>query len=1264
MLANATTQGLFLYVIFTALATLLALGQALFIVRQPKMRGYWLFLGFLLSSAIWSTTVGIQVLGNTLEHHIFWSKLEYIGIAFLPVLWTLFVAKYTDSFRVLLKYSFSIFVIPTLTLALVWTNSAHKLVWSGFIWNDSGAFPVTSYEHGLWFSYVHLPFGYLLTILSGFMIIKAIARSHKEQRLGLYALGVAQLLPIIANVIYLVADYPLDFTPIGLAISSFTITWAFVFQDLHKRSLVAHHTVLNSIKDAVFVLNKDDELVDLNLSAKALLHEPLKLGKPIAEYLEPFGEAMLELEQKAWANEFAIQNRIYSFSLSRLSKPKHYALLVGRDVTEQKASDEKLEQQLSKLEAIVDMNEVFRQTDSFVAIHETLRRFVFAMTKAEFFALLAYNATIETLTFAVCEGRDKPLQKDLAGTIMPRGESLGWHAIDSNATVRFRRKTLNEQLPENCHSLSETAGIKDFIATPIRDKSGKIISVFVVNIQNAKENFEEADVAIVEAIAQACGSSLRRLSFLEEARRQASRYKTLFDDASRQARELELLNTVSSTVAKDLEPQRVIQKTVDAIASVTGYERVSLYLLIDGVLQLQYQLGYQNPSKQVALEEGLVGQAAYRAEAILVHDLATVPKHLSLSKDASSSLAVPLFQQADVVGVLSIETLTEHKLSDHDLVWIGQLARQVSIAIERAELHDELRTNEERSRLITDNMSDIISLHAADGSYEYVSPSCEAILGYSDTFLSGQHFTTLVHPEDLAFLHASVFSKLLKGEEVKPYQYRIKRASGEYIWVETDASSLKDKDGKLKGFVSSSRDISERKQLQEQMLEGALLYDSLTKLPNRTLFMDRLEQALKRQERNGQLFATVFIDLDRFKMVNDSLGHNFGDQLLIETSERLLKCVRAHDTVARLGGDEFALILNNVSQEMAEQMAERIISSLEKPFLINKHPVMASASIGISMSDLITDSDELLRTADLAMYHVKGNGRSGHAVFSTEMSQHAKESLALELDLRIALEKEEFVVHYQPVINLLSGRVSGFEALVRWQSPSRGLVAPNVFIPIAEEVGIIPAIDAFVLKEASQQVALWNQRFNLTEPLSLSVNLSTKNFILANLPERIESVLNSSSLPASLLKLEITESVLMENATIARDILTDLRAKGVTIQIDDFGTGYSSLSYLNKLPLQSLKIDRSFVMSLPGSQEENAIIASIAALANSLSLDIVAEGIETQEQLEHVKALNCQYGQGYFFSKPLAAVQIEATYFYKDKPSLTARAFKGAKVIA
>jgi diguanylate cyclase (GGDEF)-like protein len=439
-----------------------------------------------------------------------------------------------------------------------------------------------------------------------------------------------------------------------------------------------------------------------------------------------------------------------------------------------------------------------------------------------------------------------------------------------------------------------------------------------------------------------------------------------------------------------------------------------------------------------------------------------------------------------------------------------------------------------------------------------------------------------------------------------------------------------------RGYLFTASDISEQKKMQEQLLEGALLYDSLTALPNRTLFLDRLQQAVARSARGQHEFAVLFLDLDRFKVINDSLGHTIGDRLLAQVAERLKNCVRPQDTVARLGGDEFAILLEETLEAEASLIAERIQQTLKAPFSIESRTVSATTSIGITLSRDIHDPEELLRHADVAMYHAKNLGGSRFAVFDTIMHEKALEKMQLEVSLRQALDRNEFRVHYQPILNLQTREVSGFEALLRWYHPEKGLIPPVQFIPIAEAMGIIHQLDMWILKEASQQLYKWQQHFGL--PLTISTNLSVTNFGVTNLSETILETLKTTGLSTQHLKLEITESTLMENLESVLEQLTVLRDAGVSLQIDDFGTGYSSLSYLHKLPLDSLKIDRSFVNQLDQDKE---IVRTIISLARSLNLSVVAEGIETEGQLEVLEFLNCDYGQGFLFSRPLPANEIE-----------------------
>jgi diguanylate cyclase (GGDEF)-like protein/PAS domain S-box-containing protein len=431
-------------------------------------------------------------------------------------------------------------------------------------------------------------------------------------------------------------------------------------------------------------------------------------------------------------------------------------------------------------------------------------------------------------------------------------------------------------------------------------------------------------------------------------------------------------------------------------------------------------------------------------------------------------------------------------------------------------------------------------------------------------------------------------------------------------------------------------EVTERKRVEDRLLHHAL-HDPLTGLPNRHLFMERLGRALMRfQRREGGLFAVLFLDLDRFKVVNDSLGHHVGDELLQVIAERLRASVRLNDTVARFGGDEFAVLLEElVDADEATQIAGRLGQTLSAPVNLGGYEVFTSASIGIALCSSGLDRPEyLLRNADVAMYRAKGSGASRYEVFDRAMHAQAMTRLQLETDLRRALVREEFRLRYQPIVSLKTGRITGVEALVRWQHPDRGLTSPGEFIPVAEETGLIIPLGAWVLGEACRQLAVWRREFRHAR-IALSVNLSAKQFGQADLVERIRDVLRESALDPRHLKLEITESAIIDNPGSAGAMLAQLKELGIQVQMDDFGTGYSSLSSLHSLPLDGLKIDRSFVSRMPENSATRQMVRTIALLARGLDLAVVAEGVETAEQLDDVRAMGCDYAQGYLIAPPL-----------------------------
>ena len=428
-------------------------------------------------------------------------------------------------------------------------------------------------------------------------------------------------------------------------------------------------------------------------------------------------------------------------------------------------------------------------------------------------------------------------------------------------------------------------------------------------------------------------------------------------------------------------------------------------------------------------------------------------------------------------------------------------------------------------------------------------------------------------------------------------------------------------------------------------LQRHALYDTLTGLPNRTLFTERLRLLVERAQQNDSQFAVLFLDLDRFRVISNSLGHRAGDQLLIAIGQRLLGCAGDNDIVARLGGDEFALLLSSIAEASdAYRVADRIQEALAAPFKLRNHDIFTSASIGIALSVIShEDPGAIMRDADIAMYRAKTGGRGRYEVFDAAMHAHAVEQLQIETDLRRAVERDEFVVHYQPIVELSSGQVHGFEALVRWLHPTLGLLAPGQFLPMAEESGLITTIDWCVLCEACRQLAVWDKQFPELPPLTMSVNLSSSHFGHPELIDRIQEELAKVGLSGKRLRLEIIETAIMDHADIAAGVLTRLREQGVQVSIDDFGTGYSSLSYLHRFPVDTLKIDRSFVWQATSGKANTSIIRSIISLARDLGMQVVAEGVETRAQLDYLRALRCEYVQGYLVSRPLdeqAAAQL------------------------
>lgn len=570
-------------------------------------------------------------------------------------------------------------------------------------------------------------------------------------------------------------------------------------------------------------------------------------------------------------------------------------------------------------------------------------------------------------------------------------------------------------------------------------------------------------------------------------------------------------------------------------------------------------------------------------------------------------------------------------LMDDSVVFV---ARDIT---ERKQAEQALIQSEEQYRDLFENANDLIYTHDLQGNFTSINRAGEFITGFSREEALRMNISQVVAPDFLESARAMTMRKVA-GEAPTAYELEIIAKEGNRVSLELSTRLIMHNDRPV-GVQGIGRDITARKRAEEKLKHYAL-HDTLTGLPNRAHFMNHLQTAIERGGNNAHArFAVLFLDLDRFKVINDSLGHIIGDKLLVAIAERLKSCVRPGDVVARLGGDEFTILLNRTGEvEDVAGVAERLQKKLSAPFKLNNYEVFTSASIGIIVSDEVKrQPDDFLRDADAAMYRAKEAGKARYEIFDSAMHVRNMNLLKVETDLRHAVERGEFEVFYQPIINLESGEVREFEALIRWNHPQYGMIAPNEFICVAEETGLIIPMGKWILEEACRQTSEWQKRFPHLDTLSISVNLSAKQLMHPSLTAQVGEILERTRLHPRFLKLEVTESTVMENADTALGVLSDLHKLGISLSTDDFGTGYSSLSYLHRFPFERLKIDRSFISKMEQDDKCEAIVRTILMLGQNLNIETVAEGIETEKQLERLRALGCPFGQGFLFSKPVNA---------------------------
>ncbi|MBD2250768.1 EAL domain-containing protein [Nostoc parmelioides FACHB-3921] len=555
---------------------------------------------------------------------------------------------------------------------------------------------------------------------------------------------------------------------------------------------------------------------------------------------------------------------------------------------------------------------------------------------------------------------------------------------------------------------------------------------------------------------------------------------------------------------------------------------------------------------------------------------------------------------------------------------------------------ETLAHSQKEFKAVVENTPDIIARFNRQLCYVYVNPAIEKITGILAQKFIGKTNIQLNLPQEICRIWDYKLQRVFKTGQQTEFESNLPTAWGTKHYHTRLVPELA-KDSSVEFVLSIARDITALKQAEAKLIHDAF-HDSLTGLPNRALFVERLERSLAVAKRHPDYrFAVLFLDVDRFKVVNDSLGHMIGDQLLSALARRLEMCLRAGDTVARIGGDEFTILLDDLKDlNDVINVVNRINMALTGAFNLSGHEVFSTISIGITLSTTTYNlAEELIRDADIAMYRAKALGKARHEIFDFSMYSQAAQLLQLEMDLRRAVERQEFQVHYQPIVSLETYKIIGFEALVRWQHPQHGLVSPERFISLAEETGLIVPIGYWVLREACRQMRAWQLEFPAHPPLTISVNISSKQFCQPNLIEQIHQILQDTGLEASSLKLEITETVLMENYESATAMLLQLQEMNIQLHLDDFGIGYSSLSYLHRFPSSALKIDRSFVINIGANGKNLEIVQAIISLAHSLNIDVIAEGVETMDQLRQLQIKKCKHAQGYIFSQPLDSQSVD-----------------------
>lgn len=762
---------------------------------------------------------------------------------------------------------------------------------------------------------------------------------------------------------------------------------------------------------------------------------------------------------------------------------------------------------------------------------------------------------------------------------------------------------------------------------------------------------EKLDAAISRALTE---TRLR----LETAR--------LTEQLNEQINWLKELSRIGQSVTSTLDLSLVLRRIVEASVQLTQAEEGFLALLDQNSGQLFLRaFKTLDESKirtmRLLVNDSLVGEVVKSGKPLRISNSSNEPKvKMSTGFLVYSLLHVPIISKEKPLGVLSVNNrIRQRPFTPEDETMLSALADYAAVAIENANLYQQaqyeiserkrveqaLRESEERYVLAIQGANDGIWDWNLKSNQIHFSPRWKSMLGYIETEIGNDilEWFDRIHTEDVEKVKLDLSAHLSGTASHFQNEHRMLHKDGKYRWMLCRGLAIRDNDRVVRRIAGSLTDISERKTTEAKLLRDAF-FDRLTGLPNRALFLDRLKNAIERVKRKPEyLFAVFFLDLDHFKNINDTLGHPVGDQLLKEVGRILKTNLRATDTVGRLGGDEFVILLEDIKDPISvSSIAEWILRRFTAPILLPENEVFVTTSMGVVVSNTGYDlPEEILRDADIALYAAKERGKSTYAIFNLSMREKIIKRVELEADLRQAIDKNQFAIFYQPIYKLENSQLVGFEALVRWHHPKRGFIQPAEFIPFAQESGVIITIDEWMLKQSTQQISLWKEKIPEASNLKVSVNLTEKLILQPDLAKNIKKILKASNLEGECLRLEITENAIMENTEAATQAIRNLQKLGIEVQLDDFGTGYSSLTHLLKLPVNALKIDRSFVQQIGLRNGNTEIIQTIIGLAHDLDMKAFAEGIETDNQLDILIAMDCDFGQGFLFSIPLRAEEAE-----------------------